>query len=250
MRNSSKRRSVWKKAVLVGLLAVLGLLGVPAHSPAASITPVTVVTNQASQPVAFWILHSDGKQEAKQLRPGESLVTSCFQTTEAVFQPKDTPVRVPLLPDSIQVFTDHTGTLELLFLGPQYRDAVAKVTVKQQTKATEGLPVLSIPVRIYMDEGMPLREEIWKKRIQERFQQASAILEQACMVRLEIQDFSTWRSKPGSPDLPALLKDFEKQVPPEPGVLHVGFTNHPNFKGLETVEMGVARLPRRKGKLF
>lgn len=219
----------------LGYIGLLSLLAVPTFAQS-----VTVLTNQASARVSFWILSTDGKREAKTIAAGESLTLPTSTPIQIAYRHGNQTATQSLLPDQIQVFSDPTGKLELFTLGPEYPPnlpAFPGLNVEEK-------PYFTLPVKIFTDENIPLTFEVWKKRVEARIEKASQILERTCLLRLEIVGYSTWRSNPESPDLKTILEDFERQVPILPQALSIGFTAHRNFDGTGgRTELGLARSP-------
>ncbi|MDO4574487.1 MAG: M12 family metallo-peptidase [Planctomycetia bacterium] len=202
---------------------------------------VSVVANQASANVSFWLLYPDGTREAQKLRVGESLAVPNPDGAEVAFRFGSKVARQPLRQDGIHAFSDPTGKLELFYLGPEFPPEFQMKPFPSPWKREDYY--LTIPVKIYADENIPLVFDIWKRKVEARFAEVSKVLEKTCFVRLEIVSFSVWRSNPESPDLHTLLQDFERQVPLTPKTLSIGFTSHRNFVKAGVTELGVARTP-------
>jgi hypothetical protein len=86
-------------------------------------------------------------------------------------------------------------------------------------------PAANITVKICVDEEEPGRRSIWERRLQRRVEAASAILEKFCGVRLEVVATGTWNSDNDTDDLHASLSEFEREVPPAPARVALGFTS-------------------------
>ncbi len=83
-----------------------------------------------------------------------------------------------------------------------------------------------IPVKIFVDDDEPAVQMIWEKRLTERLEQASDILEKYCFVRLKVTDSGTWDSLDGISDFTVSIREFEKEVRPGPkAVLAMGFSS-------------------------
>jgi len=204
---------------------------------------VSILVNQDQKPVSFAIEQTrDGDRIDYTLRPGEILAVTNPQQAAAVFERGEDLVRLRLLQDEIYLFVKPEGVQELVGIGPYYGENVPQSRIQGREGKLKTLEPLTIPVKIYTDANIPLAEPLWRKRVNQRIEEASRILERTCFVKLEIQGFESWVSDPECEDLPAVLKDFEAKVPEEQGVLAIGFTAHRSVPGVST-ELGVARQP-------
>jgi hypothetical protein len=86
-------------------------------------------------------------------------------------------------------------------------------------------PAATITVKICVDEEEPGRRSNWERRLKRRIEAASAILEKFCGVRLEVVATGLWNSDNDTNDLHASLSEFEREVPPAPARVVVGFTS-------------------------
>lgn len=213
--------------------------------PVWDLEKVSVLVNQDKKPVSFAIEQTrNGDRIDYILCPGEILAVSNPQQAAAVFEHGEELVRLRLLQDEIYLFVRPEGVLELVGIGPYYGENVpqSRIQGRQGGEETKTLEPITIPVRIYTDTNIPLAEALWRKRVNQRIEDASRILERTCFVKLEIRSFEQWSSDPQCENLPEVLKDFEAKVPEEQGVLSIGFTAHRNAPGCGT-ELGVARQP-------
>ncbi len=242
---------------------------------------ITVLGNQGTEPVRFWIEMERGRKRTELLlRPGETLTISNPQAAAAVFDRNGELTRLRLLQDEIYLFVKQNGIQELYGIGPDHGTLIPQSRIQgrnsakdaKETSTREGnsefepenssgsqtssgtnsprstavspisLPILTPPVHIFTDMTIPLAEKLWRQRITERVANASEILEKTCFVRLEIEAFHSWESDPKSKNLREVMGDFEKKVPNIPGKLVMGFTAHQNASG-ERTELGLARQP-------
>lgn len=216
--------------------------------PVWDLEKVSILVNQDQKPVSFAIEQTrDGDRIDYTLRPGEVLAVSNPQQAAAVFEHGKDLVRLRLLQDEIYLFVRPEGILELVGIGPYYGEKVPHSRIqgregKRREDEVKTLEPVTIPVRIYTDKNIPLAEALWRKRVNQRIEDASRILERTCFVKLEIRSFEPWVSDPQCENLQEVLKDFEAKVPEEQGVLSIGFTAHRNAPGCGT-ELGVARQP-------
>jgi len=86
-------------------------------------------------------------------------------------------------------------------------------------------PIATIPVKILVDEEEPARQLHWERRLRERVDAASAVLEQHARVRLKVVDVGNWDSDDATTDFFESLAEFERDVKPFPAQLAIGFTS-------------------------
>jgi uncharacterized protein YfiM (DUF2279 family) len=84
---------------------------------------------------------------------------------------------------------------------------------------------VTIPVAIFVDEEEVARRRIWERRLQQRVEQASEILQRTCRVRLKVVAVDTWQSDNATTKFFESLAEFEKEANPFPGQLAIGFTS-------------------------
>jgi hypothetical protein len=86
-------------------------------------------------------------------------------------------------------------------------------------------PTAVIPVTIYVDEEEPAKRAIWERRLRQRVEAASMILDKYCHVRLSVVGVGEWQSDNATTDFFDSLSEFEREVKPFPGRLAIGFTS-------------------------
>jgi len=86
-------------------------------------------------------------------------------------------------------------------------------------------PSAVIPVKILVDEEEPARQPLWERRLRQRVEAASAVLDQYCRVQLKIVTVGTWDSDDATNDFFATLAEFEREAKPFPAQLAIGFTS-------------------------
>lgn len=211
---------------------------------------LSILVNSGTEPIRFWTEMKRGAPRTEwTLAPGGLLSVPNPQETAAVFERAGELIRLRLLPDEIYLFVKQDGIQELFGIGPEYPTPVptsriqGRVETRPVSLADASRALLStIPVVVFTDTNIPMAEGPWRERVGARIRSASEILERTCFVRLEIRDFKNWESDPTSRTLRDVLKDFEKKVPLEKGVLSMGFTAHKNIVETQT-ELGLARHP-------
>ncbi len=84
--------------------------------------------------------------------------------------------------------------------------------------------LVKVPVKIVVDQAEPFVQKIWEKRLRQRLEAASAILEHHCRVQLEVIEVGTWQSDERLKKLSELMRDFRGKVAPGKARLVLGFT--------------------------
>jgi hypothetical protein len=92
--------------------------------------------------------------------------------------------------------------------------------------AKDATILLTVPVKILVDQAEPTVQNVWEQRLRGRIQEASAILERHCRVRLEVIEAGTWESDTRRTKLSESMRDFRERVATGKARLVIGFTGH------------------------
>ena len=76
--------------------------------------------------------------------------------------------------------------------------------------------IVTITVKILVDDDQPALQKIWEKELRERIADASDIFEHHCGVRFEVKAVDTWVSDNSITDFQKTLQEFETKVNPAP----------------------------------
>ena len=87
-----------------------------------------------------------------------------------------------------------------------------------------------IHVKILVDEEERTTPGAWQRRLKDRVDAASSIINQYCNIRFAVVDFATWQSDNRVNDLDRTLREFEQEVSPDPGQLAIGFSSQYRFQ--------------------
>lgn len=87
------------------------------------------------------------------------------------------------------------------------------------------MPVAVIPVKILVDEEETARQIVWERRLRQRIEAASMILERTCGVRLKVVEVGVWFSDNVMTDFYGALSEFEREANPLPARVAIGFTS-------------------------
>ena len=95
----------------------------------------------------------------------------------------------------------------------------------QSSKEAGGKGIVTIPVKVLVDDDDVATTEEWQRRLRVRMEAASAIFERHCFVRFEIVAMETWKTNDEMNDFDLTLTDFERKVRPGPARIAIGFTS-------------------------
>lgn len=119
--------------------------------------------------------------------------------------------------------------------------AVPKLATAEELARLRKIGV--IPVKIFVDDDEPAVKMLWEKRLKDRVEQASDILEQFCRIRLKVAETGTWDSQDEITDFKFSIREFEKEVRPgKKAALAIGFSSQYK-KPSGRVHMGGTRGP-------
>jgi hypothetical protein len=83
----------------------------------------------------------------------------------------------------------------------------------------------TITVALYVDDDERAAEHVWQRRLADRIDEASKILERTCGMKLAVKSFGAWKSDDAVNEFELSLREFERKVRPDGGVLAIGFTS-------------------------
>ncbi len=194
---------------------------------------VVVLANRSDAKVDFSVTQADGTTSQHSLAVGDVLPVPAEEKLGVAFMSGDTPQRVLLGTNSIHYFMAEDGTLDLLRV--KLADGPARPATERP--ATEGpapeepvasrpvAEVFTVPVMLLVDDEEPMVRRIWEKRLRDRLEAASKIIESHCRVRFEVAAVGTWESDDRVDEFDKTLREFEMTVKPAPARLAIGFTS-------------------------
>ena len=224
--------------------ATVLILGTAALGPAARAGTI-VIANRTATKITFQYTDGDAKAQTLALAGGElcSLVNKRGATVN--FNGANGPQELPLNTNSAYCFVDPQGklglreialsanaeptpaakptqpTVENLF--PVAPETPAKAEAKPAGEALK--KILTIPVKVLVDDDEQATAHAWKGRLSRRLQAANDIFEKECRVKFEIVAYDEWVSDNHITDFSQSLTEFEQKVKPEPARLAIGFTS-------------------------
>ena len=89
---------------------------------------------------------------------------------------------------------------------------------------------ITIYVKVLVDEEEPAVEWLWQKRLKDRVDAASDIINEYCDIRFSVSEFGTWQSDNNVNDLNRSLREFEQEVDPNPAQVAIGFSSQFKFR--------------------
>jgi hypothetical protein len=207
-------------------------IGVPSGAATAA---VVVVANRSKQEVQFTVAPPQGKAQPYTLASGDLAAIPATGRIEMTFSSSKTSQRCQLAANSAYFFFDSPGGLKVEEIGlsgsPEQASssgATNKESVPPPSPAsdqpTSPKTPGTIPVKILVDQDEPYVQKVWEKRLRQRIEEASAILQQHCHMKLEVVSVGEWKSNNSLIDFSELLRDFQQKVTVHPARLAIGFT--------------------------
>lgn len=209
---------------------------------------IVVIANRTDQIVEIQPVE-DGKNSTMRTIPAGGVLPLATEGSVAVrigFQDERQPVLLD--PDTAYEFSrTDDGKYELRQIGFAPDAALDKAALPRlpQSNAVGSLcemSILTIPVRILVDEEEPLVQARWEPRLRDRLEAASDILEQHCGVRFEVVEVGVWQSENSISEFSELLRQLETEVEVAPARLVIGFTSQKRI-GTDKDKMGGMRIP-------
>jgi hypothetical protein len=111
--------------------------------------------------------------------------------------------------------------LRKIGLGEAGRQTWKRVAKPPLETADSG--VITVKILVDDDEARPRR--VWEPVIRERIDQASAVLDAHCGIRLKVVAIDTWNSDNNETDFEHSLSEFEQEALPAPAMVAIGFSS-------------------------
>jgi hypothetical protein len=231
-------RSFWPVGLLLGAWALAA-----ASAEAAAV----VLSNRTDQEVRFRMLPAEPPPVDYRLPAGESAPIPVTGALEVSFTGTSGVRRQVVEPYGVYFFErDKDGRLTLEEIGLGRNAAPPKPPLYGVVKTTQ---ILTIPIKILVDEEEPGTRQAWEERIRKRIQAASDVLERTCHVRLKVVGADTWESDNSLTELKDLYSDFRTKTRAAPAALAVGFTSQLR-RPAERLEIGCTGGPLGSHLLF
>lgn len=199
---------------------------ISAAAPAPSRAAVVVLVNRGTRIVDFTLQNQGEAPASKSLRPREQLSWSTPGSATLRFGEGASAKQYQLDPNSAYYFGNVGAKIDLQQIGI---GAAKRPTLNPALEVRKhAAPVLTIPVKVLVDDEEVQNEATWKERIRARLAAASEIFEPTARLRFEIVATERWDSDDATTDFTQSLTEFEAETTPEPGWIAIGFTSQYN----------------------
>ena len=220
---------------------VIFLLGNLLLSMADVRAEITILQNRSEQPLRLRFQLDPNAVRAITLAPGGLMPLSVTGSVKLWYTGPTGNGNSILWPNNVYRFSEKLpGRIDLRRI---------PVSGQQTTppRYLEGEVVERTPwplrIKIAVDDDEKTRKETWGKKIKQRIEAASRLLEYFCGVRLEVVAVTRWESKDSIRDFNLSLSEFSAKVPAHPAQLVIGFTSQYD------VNIGRQRLGGTRGPL-
>jgi hypothetical protein len=205
--------------IIVCGIGALGLAGVTARAD------VIVIANRTTAPIPFRFVPVSGSALQLNLPSGETLPLFLDGKANLFFATSNGGQKRYTLDANCAYYfgrsQDGRVDLQRIGLGD---DSVAAEGRKLPDRASRA-HLLTIPVKVLVDEEEPGRSGIWQQRLKRRVEAASAIFEKNYQIAFRVDAFGTWNSSNSITDFFDALAEFEQKVDPAPAKIAIGFTS-------------------------
>lgn len=206
---------------------------------------IVVIANRTQQSVQIQQANDGERTDRTALAAGEVLPLAvegavAVRITSGAYQQQ-----FLLDPNTAYEFSRTTdGGHELRQIGfPAETGSVKSVVRPQDANGRlSDIPIVTVPVRIVVDEEEPLVQSKWEPRLRERVQAASLVLEEHCGVRFRVVEAGVWQSDNRITEFSELLRQLENEAAVPPVRLIIGFTSQRRV-GADKSKMGGTRIP-------
>ncbi len=89
---------------------------------------------------------------------------------------------------------------------------------------------LTIYVKVLVDEEERTIPAAWQKKLKDRIDAASQIINQYCDIHFAVGEYATWQSDNRLSDFNRSLREFEQEVMPGRGQIAIGFSSQFKFR--------------------
>jgi hypothetical protein len=183
---------------------------------------VVVVANRTGAEVRFTLTPPGGPAQPHALAAGDLAAIPVAGPAELEYGP-GAARRARVDPDAAYYFADAPDGPDLKEIGLGDRPRVPQ-PARPADPPGRLPPPRVLTVKLLVDQAEPAARPAWEKRLRGRIDTASAVLERVCHVTLKVVAAEEWQSD-DAPDLPSLLRDFERRVKPDPARVAIGFTS-------------------------
>jgi len=186
---------------------------------------VTVLANRTSQAVELMLLPAGEPAKNMTIAAGDSRPVFYKRALRVRYREGPMQREYTLDPYSAYFFAMRTdnGLLKLEKIGLGEEGAPQNAPPLPQLKPADS--AATIPVKLLVDDDEPTHRQIWEARLRKRVAKASKILERYSGLRLQVVAIETWDSDDAQHDFFQSLREFEREVNPQPARLAIGFSS-------------------------
>lgn len=190
---------------------------------------VVVLANRSQGTVRFTISSGEATALPGTLAPREVRTIVHRLGLEIVFTTGGGRHRCRVGGNEIYCFVGDAATLRLTQIGfrgtwmkPEHEADKDEATGNRPAGPIEN-GVLTIPVKILVDQTERTVQSVWEKRLRRRLADASDILERHCRVRFKVIAAGTWETDDRRTALSELMREFCDKAAPGKARLAIGF---------------------------
>jgi len=185
---------------------------------------VIVLANRTPVQVPFRFVPVSGQAQQLTLPAGETMPLFLDGKGDVFFASREGPKHYTLDANCAYYFgRANDGRVDLQKIGLNDDGTAAEGRKLPGSAARTGL--VTIPVKILVDEEEPARQQSWERRLRTRVEAASAIFERYFRIRFQVVATGTWASDNAITDFFDALAEFEREVKPDPARIAIGFTS-------------------------
>jgi hypothetical protein len=185
---------------------------------------VVVLANRTPNAIPVEVKAAFGVPQRVTIAAGDSVPMFVDGGATVAFAARDGIKRYNVDANSAHYFGQKSdGQVDLQQIGLGEDKSTAKGRTLPGT--APAAPLATIPVKIFVDEEEPARQQHWERRLRERVAAASEVLKKHAGVELKVVAVGTWDSDDRITDFFESLGEFERDVKPFPGRLAIGFTS-------------------------
>ena len=240
LRGITNLQILCRSTFYLGVL-IFSVVGLVCSCAASASAKVVVLANRTSASQAFTLLPQGKASRTMTLPVGESRPYFFTESMRIRFGEGLSQTSFQLAPQSVyffgERFDDNSIQLEKIGLGPQDYGGANSETRLGTASRIGGSRIGGagssraavypgiIPVKLLVDDDEPTRRSIWEARIRRRLAKASQVMELHSGIRFEVVSMGTWESDDAQHDFSLSLREFERKVTPQPGMLAIGFSS-------------------------
>jgi len=218
---------------------------------------VVVLANQTDAEVGFVIASSSDEGQEYRISAGDVLPVPVPGETALHFHDGDEPRQYVLEPGEVYYFAREDGRLDVhqvVFPTSQEKESPDAASMPGDAGSPAPVPLGGVesffrigvvPVLALVDDEEAAAREVWEKRLRDRLERASDIVERYSRIRFRVVAVGTWESDDAIRDFSQSLREFEVEVIPAPAALAIGFTSQYELPRNGRTHLGGIRGPLR-----